>query len=160
VAYYSAMWISPMTVDVTRASCGKPLFVRQRPKMANESILRHLLAFATVGWYLIIPPPSAEHSAIDPDASLSEWNISVSFDSARQCENARGQLAKHRHLLGLATRKLGAMPILALSVWRATIRAWQNSRHSSSAGLEPLGKVSREPSNPILRIGGKPLTLF
>jgi hypothetical protein len=55
--------------------------------------LRHAVALAIVGWYLMVPP-MYEHNDIDSSAPLSPWQIVQSCDSAarmhdRSCANER-----------------------------------------------------------------------
>ena len=45
--------------------------------------LRHALALALVGWYLIMPPNKKD------DAPLSEWIASSSYSSEQACQSAQ-----------------------------------------------------------------------
>jgi hypothetical protein len=55
--------------------------------------IRHVVALALMGWYLIVPPTTRiwwfgpERS--DNGAQLSRWTIEQSFDKAGVCEAAR-----------------------------------------------------------------------
>jgi hypothetical protein len=51
----------------------------------------HALAVAFVGWYLMVPPlpDDSTKSLVDFGAPLSTWFLSQSFDTAKECENAR-----------------------------------------------------------------------
>ena len=58
--------------------------------------LRHAAALALVGWYLMIPPVEFKGTATIPksvfvasNAPFSEWEMSGSFDTAKECEAAR-----------------------------------------------------------------------
>jgi hypothetical protein len=51
---------------------------------------RHLFALALVGWYLMVPPRSADKKLpADDSAPMSKWEIVHSYDSAIACENGR-----------------------------------------------------------------------
>ena len=53
---------------------------------------RHAAALVLVGWYLIIPPLKSEWT-LNPDAPLSEWDITGNaLDTAAACEKARAQV--------------------------------------------------------------------
>jgi hypothetical protein len=53
---------------------------------------RHAAALALVGWYLIIPPLKSEWTP-NPDAPLSEWDITGNtLDTAAACEKVRAQV--------------------------------------------------------------------
>jgi hypothetical protein len=56
--------------------------------------LRHVAAFALVGFYLITPPvtESGLFVAVDPRLSLSMWDIQGTFDTKDECEKQRAQL--------------------------------------------------------------------
>jgi hypothetical protein len=59
---------------------------------------RHVAALALVGWYLMVAPslPDKDNQgqSVGPNLSapLSEWSINTSFDSAKDCEQARTAL--------------------------------------------------------------------
>jgi hypothetical protein len=57
-------------------------------------MLRHAVAFALVGWYLIIPsstmPPGVAHK--EP---FRKWQIVRGFDSADDCEDFRSAFFEH-----------------------------------------------------------------
>jgi hypothetical protein len=50
--------------------------------------LRHAVALALVGWYLMVPPfPKSGHRyEPDPSVPLSQWSRRASFDSVAECE--------------------------------------------------------------------------
>jgi hypothetical protein len=55
----------------------------------------HAATLASVGWYLMFPSAIGEGSFKGyPDLSLplTDWNIYQSFDSAKDCEGAKGAL--------------------------------------------------------------------
>ena len=68
--------------------------------------LRHAIALASVGWYLMVPPPTFKNGSWGTDLSvpISQWGIDTDgfFDSAVECtqerrtrrENARADLKK------------------------------------------------------------------
>ena len=63
---------------------------------------RHAAALALVGWYLMLPPltenpppHAAENALVDTQAPLSQWDSDGSFDSAIQCNRARGQATEN-----------------------------------------------------------------
>lgn len=59
--------------------------------------LRHAAAFSLLGWYLMVPPPAGSTNRIvNPDASLVQWRIYKSFDTATECENDRAEIV-HDH---------------------------------------------------------------
>ena len=49
--------------------------------------LRHAVALALVGWYLMAPP--MRKGAPNYHAPLGSWNMSKAYDSARDCEADR-----------------------------------------------------------------------
>jgi hypothetical protein len=52
--------------------------------------LRHAAALALVGWYLMVPPFTAQRAGpvdVDDQAPLSKWTIAGSFDTAEQCRD-------------------------------------------------------------------------
>src|SRR6516162_4666194 len=53
------------------------------------------VAFALVGWYLIIPPTTQQNTA-DLHAPLSEWVSSGSFDTSGACEDVLRIIKKKR----------------------------------------------------------------
>jgi hypothetical protein len=70
--------------------------------------LCHAAALALVGWYLMIPPIEFESQAItsnvhvSSDAPFSKWEMSGSFDTAKECDAARlaiGSPSDSRHEL-------------------------------------------------------------
>jgi hypothetical protein len=65
--------------------------------------LRHAAALALVGWYLMLPPMNSWRGLpwIERNAPLSKWKQSAAFNSAKDCEVARG---KHETDLGLAVK--------------------------------------------------------
>ena len=63
--------------------------------------LRHAVALALVGWYLMTPPLSGRPGAyvVSDGAALSQWHIDQSFDSAIECEQARiDHVASERYI--------------------------------------------------------------
>jgi len=70
--------------------------------------LSHAVALALVGWYLMIPPIEFGSQAItsnvhvSSDAPFSKWEMSGSFDTAKECDAARlaiGSPSDSRHQL-------------------------------------------------------------
>jgi len=63
----------------------------------NRMNFRHAAALALVGWYLMMPPRADEVSGpSDPSedlvalhAPLSQWFLSLSFDTAQECQRVR-----------------------------------------------------------------------
>ena len=56
---------------------------------------RHAAALALVGWYLMVPPLGESDSTkgwVDFGAPLATWFLSKSFDTAKECEDARGKI--------------------------------------------------------------------
>ena len=55
--------------------------------------LRHAAALALVGWYLMAPSVTYPGDSVtrlgDPSDPISTWTIEHSFDSARECEQAK-----------------------------------------------------------------------
>jgi hypothetical protein len=57
--------------------------------------LRHAFALGLVGWYLMVPPLipfGAAHPKLPlvrENATINEWSIRTSFDSAKECEIVR-----------------------------------------------------------------------
>jgi hypothetical protein len=50
--------------------------------------LRHAVALASLGWYLMLPPPLFhQRLAADTDAPLSKWTVSSAYDSANECND-------------------------------------------------------------------------
>jgi hypothetical protein len=66
--------------------------------------LRHVVAFALVGWYLIVPPTRVDREGFpealpdksgffyDTDAPLSKWFNEGNFDSVAACDQALSEL--------------------------------------------------------------------
>jgi hypothetical protein len=52
---------------------------------------RHAVAFALVGWYLMVPP-SEDANHIDPSVPLPKWVVLRAFDTAAACDEAQDQL--------------------------------------------------------------------
>ena len=54
---------------------------------------RHAAALALVGWYLMLPPINSWPGTpwIDRNAPLSKWTMQAAFNSAHDCETARGK---------------------------------------------------------------------
>lgn len=66
--------------------------------------LRHIAALALVGWYLMCPPLRFEHPEHPSDAgkiflnaSLAQWDIQGSYDSADKCESAKVKFQAQQH---------------------------------------------------------------
>ncbi len=59
--------------------------------------LHHAAELALVGWYLVIPPKlgvnSKDQIYVEP-APFSRWQISESFDTAKECQEAARALAQ------------------------------------------------------------------
>jgi hypothetical protein len=63
--------------------------------------LCHAVALALVGWYLMVPPiPKGQIP--DTSVPLSEWSLSASFDTAKECEKGRVDNWSLFHKLSLA----------------------------------------------------------
>jgi len=56
--------------------------------------LRHAAALPLVGWYLMTPPMDAQHN-VRSDLPLGQWAITLSFDSAKECEAERSREFDH-----------------------------------------------------------------
>jgi len=56
---------------------------------------RHLLTLSLLGWYLMLPPAGQRNGLPWPDntASIAQWTIAESFDTAKACED---ELSRHR----------------------------------------------------------------
>src|SRR5208282_3011382 len=54
---------------------------------------RHAAALALVGWYLMVPPHRVRDGqvlvGVDRSASISEWTIEDSFDTAAECQETK-----------------------------------------------------------------------
>jgi hypothetical protein len=50
--------------------------------------LRHAAALALVGWYLMIPPQTAQKT-FDDHAPLARWFVFSAHDAAHECEGAK-----------------------------------------------------------------------
>jgi hypothetical protein len=58
---------------------------------------RHAAALALVGWYLMIPPKLGVNSKDQiyvESAPFSRWQMSESFDTAKECQEAARALAR------------------------------------------------------------------
>jgi len=68
--------------------------------------IHHVVAFALVGWYLIVPPKTRTwwigEERYDDAAPLSTWTIDRAFDKADLCEGSR--LATQQQAGDAATR--------------------------------------------------------
>jgi len=49
--------------------------------------LRHAVALAAVGWYLMVPPFG--YGDFNENAPISQWSTDTSFDTAKECEDYR-----------------------------------------------------------------------
>jgi len=76
--------------------------------------VRHAAAFALMGWYLMVPPNQIDF----PNAPVSEWEHHASYDTAKECESARSDLA----------RDAGKTEL----IWRAIAKASSSSKASTS----------------------------
>ena len=57
--------------------------------------IRHLAAFALVGWYLMMPPDSAKiPHEVDAEAPLSRWIVVTTFDTDDDCEKVLAGVQK------------------------------------------------------------------
>lgn len=63
-------------------------------RRARKIKLRHAVALALVGFYLITPPvtESGLGISVDPHLSLSMWDIQGTFDTKEDCEKQRAKL--------------------------------------------------------------------
>jgi hypothetical protein len=64
--------------------------------------LRHAVALALVGWYLMVPPPCLDPDEPAPvcrniDAGLENWRIRGSFDAAKDCRTDLEQWKQRSH---------------------------------------------------------------
>jgi len=64
--------------------------------------LRHAVAFALVGWYLLEPPLT--NTGVNIHAPLSEWNIVRTFDHADDCEQLLDKIHSWKTLEELKRR--------------------------------------------------------
>ena len=49
----------------------------------------HFVAFALVGWFLMMPPLIPDTHRVNRDAPLSQWRIAHRFPESAGCENAK-----------------------------------------------------------------------
>jgi hypothetical protein len=58
--------------------------------------LLHAVALASVGWYLMMPPPLGPHDVVPADRNvpLSAWQLAQSFDTATECERSKREMTK------------------------------------------------------------------
>jgi hypothetical protein len=57
----------------------------------------HFVAFALVGWYLMLPPIARDDKRYsDESAPMSQWTQLSAFDSAKECEEYK--LKFHEHM--------------------------------------------------------------
>jgi hypothetical protein len=55
--------------------------------------VRHAVALALVGWYLMMPPPPPPGDHTTPqETPLYLWRTYSSFDNAKDCEEARSKM--------------------------------------------------------------------
>jgi hypothetical protein len=54
---------------------------------------RHAAAFALVGWYLMVPPLSADHHQVNYSAPFTAWVNLEKYASQKKCEQMRTQFA-------------------------------------------------------------------
>ena len=55
--------------------------------------LRHAAALTLVGWYMMMPPPpSYPGGPVNTSIPLSKWNMTASYDTAKECEKYRSIL--------------------------------------------------------------------
>jgi hypothetical protein len=54
--------------------------------------LRHAVALALEGWYLMVPP--YVNRKLNTDAPLSNWEVYVATDSADKCEDSKIETLK------------------------------------------------------------------
>lgn len=68
-------------------------------------IIRYMIYFALLGWYLMLPPTAQRNGNPWPDgrAPLGEWATAKSFDTAKACET---EVDKHRRVFEKAYREV------------------------------------------------------
>jgi hypothetical protein len=61
-------------------------------------ILRHAVALASIGWYLMIPPVGKDFNDFKRrvNGPLSTWIQDSAYDSAKECESAKNSLLTDR----------------------------------------------------------------
>jgi hypothetical protein len=75
--------------------------------------MRHVVALALTGWYLMTPPLASDGS-LDSRAPLSRWNIDSSYDTADDCQGIVSAFARMYPNL-----KEDGAPITKAKVWPA-----------------------------------------
>jgi hypothetical protein len=66
----------------------------------------HAALLAVVGWYLMVPPLAYDLPDLfsKPAEPLAEWNQVAGYDTAKECESAKAEMAstaiKNEHALG------------------------------------------------------------
>jgi hypothetical protein len=54
--------------------------------------IRHVIALALVGWYLMVPPTVPNTNEVDKTAPVKQWTIRRSFPHSQGCEMARDKV--------------------------------------------------------------------
>ena len=75
--------------------------------------IRHTVAFALVGWLLVVPPVGKATRTIDAKAPFSKWDIAAKFENADQCKQSQAQ--------NLSTTQTGAPTFLPHRRHRSSI---------------------------------------
>jgi hypothetical protein len=106
----------------------------------------HAMAFALIGWYLMLPPAGQQNGLPWPDgrASISQWTIAESFDGAKACE---GALTAHRKKFEQAYSKLSHQTsdaefwgrFYVTAAGEATCIATDDPRLKEDAAARPTG---------------------
>jgi hypothetical protein len=89
---------------------------------------RYATAFALLGWYLMMPPPSrTQPFGRNTEAPIAEWEIMQSFDTADACEDSRSfSLDKHKN--EVANQPTNSKESYALAVTFAQCVATEDPR--------------------------------
>jgi hypothetical protein len=68
---------------------------------------RHAIWLALIGWYLLVPPLVNAPYKVDTEASLSNWKVYRTFDTAEECNKfLSASQAKYQHT---ATAPIGSI---------------------------------------------------
>jgi hypothetical protein len=69
--------------------------------------LRHAVAPALVGWYLLLPPLVNAPYKVDTEAPLTSWKVYQTFDTRDECDKSR--LAAEARYKPTATASIGSI---------------------------------------------------
>jgi hypothetical protein len=83
--------VSASLLPVSRSIVGQPHVLAENLVVVPQEEFLVLHALALVGWYLMLAPEQPGKRHFDPDAPISRWSHDSSYDTAAECEHAKGE---------------------------------------------------------------------